>query len=149
MELSLGFPIYYTHNCWMRSSFFLFCRCSGPREVRALVLQRPAPRHPHALGERLYWRFTQGGNGRCDRSSWEAPAFSRCSFTLPLPPHCWLGRGSPLKCLWPLEERGRGLIGLLFGFFLCYRHSEGPDTGCSRPPARQRAVEPTHYSCSE
>lgn len=30
----------------------------------------------------------------------------------PSSPHCWLNRGSPLKCLWPLEERGRGLIGL-------------------------------------
>lgn len=28
-------------------------------------------------------------------------------------PHCCLNRGSPLKCLWPLEQRSRGLIRFL------------------------------------
>lgn len=48
----------------------------------------------------------------------------------PSSPHFWLNRGSPLKCLWPLEERGRGLIGLFCQ--IGHRHSEGPFTGCSR-----------------
>lgn len=43
----------------------------------------------------------------------QAKAGSRfAGMYFPLSPHCCLNRGSPLKCLWPLEERGRGLIRL-------------------------------------
>lgn len=43
----------------------------------------------------------------------QAKAGSRFAGTyFPLSPHGWLNRGSALKCLWPLEERGRGLIRL-------------------------------------
>lgn len=66
-------------------------------------------------------------------------------FTFPSSPHRWLNGGFPLKCLWPLEERGRGLIGL----FCQIGHTTSTGTVRAHLPAaatrhvRRRAVVPT------
>lgn len=69
----------------------------------------------------------------------------RAGINFPPSPHCLLNRGSPLRCLWPLEERGRGFNR---GFFVTLdsqraQAQQGPIYWLQPLHARQRAVVPT------